>query len=352
MLGWWRMRRESSNNGQRFWLRPLLIEVCFPLAMLWMYDAYTSGKMLPVARLAVGLQTELHFHFVAHFVLIALMTVATFIDFDEQLIPDTITLPGTLFGLIGSATFAAWFPLVPFGMTMAEMDAATYSAWPAWLSGVWGLGIALLIVSVWCFALLDRIWITRRGWSRAPKYFIAGVFRTRWWLIVAALWLVVTIGVALAWQNQIVRWPYLLSALFGLACAGGITWAVRVAARMALGVEALGFGDVTLMAMIGTFIGWQPSLLVFFVAPFFAVLIFAARYFISGSGAGPYGPYLCMAAVAVVVFWNKFQRYAEPILELPPTITFLILGLAVILLGALLWIWRLVVGTVHGLRHR
>ncbi len=48
---------------------------------------------------------------------------------------------------------------------------------------------------------------------------------------------------------------------------GGVIWAVRVLGRWTLRMEAMGFGDVTLMAMIGTYMGWQASLVVFFLAP-------------------------------------------------------------------------------------
>ena len=33
----------------------------------------------------------------------------------------------------------------------------------------------------------------------------------------------------------------------------------------------MGFGDVTLMAMIGAFLGWQAAVLTFFLAPFFGL---------------------------------------------------------------------------------
>ena len=33
----------------------------------------------------------------------------------------------------------------------------------------------------------------------------------------------------------------------------------------------MGFGDVTLMGMIGAFLGWQAAVLTFFLAPFFGL---------------------------------------------------------------------------------
>lgn len=46
LLGWWRMRRESAAHGPRFWLRPFLIELLFPLAMWWLYHREVSGELL------------------------------------------------------------------------------------------------------------------------------------------------------------------------------------------------------------------------------------------------------------------------------------------------------------------
>ena len=55
-------------------------------------------------------------------------------------------------------------------------------------------------------------------------------------------------------------------------------WSIRIVARYAMGREAMGFGDVTLMAMIGAFLGWQASLLTFAIAPFAALLIVAVCF--------------------------------------------------------------------------
>ena len=231
ILGWWRLSRESQVHGQRFWLRPFLIELLFPLAMLWLYHREISGGMLFMSKLAGSLQPELHAQFLAHFVLIALMMVATFIDFDEHLIPDSITLPGTIIGLVGALVLPGWFLYVPAGMSVEEMHANSAGAWPAWMNGQAGLGIALLIVSLFCFGLLDRVWITRRGLSKAFTYFWAMLFRSTWWIVIGLVWLMLVGLTVVAWNGQAVRWQYYLTALIGLAASGGYTWLMRIAAR-------------------------------------------------------------------------------------------------------------------------
>ena len=40
---------------------------------------------------------------------------------------------------------------------------------------------------------------------------------------------------------------------------------MRLIGTFALRREAMGFGDVTLMMMIGTFLGWQACLILFFL---------------------------------------------------------------------------------------
>jgi len=106
----------------------------------------------------------------------------------------------------------------------------------------------------------------------------------------------------------------------GLVVGGGLTYLVRASASRILHREAMGFGDVTLMGMIGAFLGWQAAVLTFFVAPFLGLAHAAWKllsYLKKRLGGGqlsgadreiPYGPYLSMAAATLVFLWPWLWR--------------------------------------------
>ena len=88
---------------------------------------------------------------------------------------------------------------------------------------------------------------------------------------------------------------------------------VRLIGAAVLRREAMGFGDVTLMAMIGAFLGWQPCLMIFFIGPFFGLLP-AIIMRISGGRWHreiPYGPFLCLGAMTVLIFWADLWMQFE-----------------------------------------
>jgi len=68
--------------------------------------------------------------------------------------------------------------------------------------------------------------------------------------------------------------------------------------------EAMGGGDVKLLAMIGAFVGWKSVLLIFFLAPFFGSIIGIILKIKEKREMIPYGPYLSLATV-VVILWGK-----------------------------------------------
>jgi leader peptidase (prepilin peptidase)/N-methyltransferase len=112
-------------------------------------------------------------------------------------------------------------------------------------------------------------------------------------------------------------------------------WTVRIIGKWILKREAMGFGDVTLMAAIGSFVGWQPVLVVFFVAPFCAILVAVAALFTRRAQEIPYGPYLSIATVVVLVFWRRLWPPAERIFQLGVLVVIFAVVVPVLLAGCL-----------------
>jgi len=119
VLGWWSARDIDFGEEVegKFWVRPLLIELAWIVGLPMVYFWYLGGGLLgakaavafPIAGWSVLAETW----FWSHSILLALLFIATFIDFDEKMIPDQITVPGVLIGL----TIAAAFPWSRLGAT-------------------------------------------------------------------------------------------------------------------------------------------------------------------------------------------------------------------------------------------
>ena len=106
------------------------------------------------------------------------------------------------------------------------------------------------------------------------------------------------------WIKQHHHWHGLAWSTAGLVCGAGVTWTIRVVSGLILGQPALGFGDVTLMAMVGSFLGWQPVLFVFLVAPACALVFGMLIRLITGRSYVAFGPYLCGGALIVLLTWK------------------------------------------------
>jgi leader peptidase (prepilin peptidase)/N-methyltransferase len=91
----------------------------------------------------------------------------------------------------------------------------------------------------------------------------------------------------------------------GMAMGAGLTQSARFLAQFILGFPAMGSGDVTLMAMIGGFMGWQPVLCVLALAPIAGILAGLPTYIVAGRSYIAFGPSLCAAAVAVLCLWRS-----------------------------------------------
>ena len=141
------------------------------------------------------------------------------------------------------------------------------------------------------------------------------------------------------WMKQHQHLHGFVWSLCGLLTGAGLMWAARITAHLILGMPAIGFGDVTLMAMIGAFMGWQPTLCVLAVAPLVGLLLGLGGRVVTGRSFVAFGPYLCIAAYSVLCTWRMLWEgwQLKLIFSHWPTIAGLVAG-------SLITFWVLLVG--------
>lgn len=102
----------------------------------------------------------------------------------------------------------------------------------------------------------------------------------------------------------------LAGVLMGYLIGGGVVWVFRIAGSLGIGKEAMGLGDVHLLAAVGAAVGWINAVLAFFAAAFVGLVHALLGGIFRGKlrQAMPFGPYLAIGTLLVLV--------ARPLVEL------------------------------------
>jgi len=321
------------------------------LATLYWWEI-GRGSLLPAEVLqpySSDLLAILHLEFVAHTILLVLMLTASMIDVDEMIIPDAITVPGTLIGLLLAA---AWpWSLLPDVLLLPGrqpdlgfLQLASPRDWPSILNGAprnSSLFLGLACWWLWCIAIMTRTWYSRHGWWRAMQLLMARLVREPSTYRILRMAIMGSLAVIIVWYRSGQGWQGLLSALVGMAASGGSIWLVRIIGAVTLRREAMGFGDVTLMAMIGAFLGWQSSLIIFFLAPLAGLVVGVLRLILFCDREIPYGPFLCLASLFLIVRWDSLWQWTLPVFDLGWLVPVVML-VCFVLMAAMLGLWRLI----------
>lgn len=378
VVGWWRLRRESKLHGSGYWVRPMFIELAFPLTLAWLYWWETEALGLIAAQLAFvpgGVNTAplvgpVHWQFLAHAVLAWFMLIATFIDADDRIIPDVVTVPCTLLGLlIATCVPMALLPQVTqpviapvVGIPLEDragnatsfflepVHLAASSEWPAALApapNLPSLLVGLACYWLWCFAFVRRRWLRGKGLGRAIRFYFARIVRDWWSTPLREVTALGTLAVVGVWWWGGGPWVGLLTALVGLVGSGGVVWLIRIFAGAALRKEAMGFGDVLLMMMVGTFVGWQAGVMVFFLAPFAALVYGLVQLVGRRENELPYGPFLCAATLFVLIRWDTIWLKVQQVFQVPWLVPAVLL-VCLVLCGAILAVWQAIKDWIWG----
>jgi leader peptidase (prepilin peptidase)/N-methyltransferase len=102
--------------------------------------------------------------------------------------------------------------------------------------------------------------------------------------------------------------PGLVGAIFG----GGLILLIRVVGGRVYKKEVMGMGDVYLTAMIGAFVGWPLIIVAVFLAALTGSImgiIFITSTHQSRESPIPFGPFLSIGGVAVIVFYSLIIKF-------------------------------------------
>ncbi|MBS0263989.1 MAG: prepilin peptidase [Planctomycetes bacterium] len=308
ILGWLKLGGRCRNCRGKIAVRYPLIEALTGLLFVLLYVAEVPSqwgwKALQESSLwhlygpadALSPLALANVRYACHLVLLIALIVATFIDFDLRVIPDSVTVPTMVIGALANTILGDVF-IVPL-----------WYQTPAMAGAAWGYFIPFRDV------LSAPAWGWLNNW---PHY----------------------LGVP-QWMIAHPHWHGLCVSLAGIVVGGGSIWAVRLAGQWALQREAMGFGDVMLMAMIGSFIGWQGTLMVFALAIGLSVMVALPAALRRRDHELPYGPYLAGGTLILLLagrwIWPWFDVH---FLAMGP----LLIPMALFLMGSLalmLLAWR------------
>ncbi|HSE27383.1 MAG TPA: prepilin peptidase [Gemmatimonadales bacterium] len=92
--------------------------------------------------------------------------------------------------------------------------------------------------------------------------------------------------------------PSLGQAVLGAGVGFGLLWVVGVLGTLAFKEEAMGGGDIKMMAMVGAFVGWSGVLLTIFLGALLGSLIFVPLALAGRKKLVPFGVFLALGAAA------------------------------------------------------
>ncbi len=99
-----------------------------------------------------------------------------------------------------------------------------------------------------------------------------------------------------------------VDALIGAAVGFGVLYLVAVLGAKAFGKEAMGGGDIKMMAMVGAFTGWKGVLLTLFGGSLLGTLVFVPLS-LKHKRLVPFGVFLAPAAALAFVFGETIVQW-------------------------------------------
>jgi leader peptidase (prepilin peptidase) / N-methyltransferase len=297
LVSWLMLRGRCANCGSKITFRYFAVELITALLFLAVWRSFPWQIAL------------------AYWVFVSLIVVATFIDFEHFIIPDQITIGGTIAGLIASGVVPALMN------TDSRLAALIRSA----LGAALGYVTLLIVLEAGKIAFgKKRVYFTSPTavtWTRQgdDAELVVGEERSLWSDHFARETdrLLLECDEAKidgrAYQHVILEFHYnrvqVGSEQMMLDDVNEITGIVR---ELQIPREAMGRGDLKFLAAIGAFLGWRAVLFSVFAGSLIGsvvgllTLILGKRVW---SAKLPFGPYLAFGALTWMFFGEAFVSW-------------------------------------------
>lgn len=110
-------------------------------------------------------------------------------------------------------------------------------------------------------------------------------------------------------HNEATWWKAMIWSLAGLLAGGGFLFAVGTLAEWVLKKEAMGGGDVKLLAMIGSVLGIRGVIWTVFASSFIGAVFGTYLRWKTGEELIPFGPYLALGALLYLFVGPTFLEW-------------------------------------------
>ena len=316
LLSWLLLRGQCANCGGKISIRYFLVElltgVMFYMVFLKVTLEYSiGGNPWPMLH-------EWGPQVLCLWLFMSLLISGTFIDIDHFILPHTITIGGAVAGVLCSW----WVPALMEETTHTRSLLISLASAGLGLGGLWAvveLGKLAFGRKKYVFAK-EESWEVTQPDENEPPVVIFGEHRYEWpdLFMRASDRMVVTCSslqvndrsfgsvTAELWMEKLkVREGAELHEI----PLEGVSTLKASTTQVVIPREAMGFGDVLFLMMIGAFTGWQAVLFTILAASVIGT-VFAVIHRLTGRaewGAKiPFGPYLALGAAIWVFYGPQF----------------------------------------------
>jgi leader peptidase (prepilin peptidase)/N-methyltransferase len=297
LISWLCLHGRCANCGAKISFRYFAVELVTALLFLAIWESF-PGQVA-----------------IAYWIFISFLIIGTFIDFEHFIIPDRVTIGGTIAGVVCSVALPA----------LMQTDSRLAAGVRSLLAAALGYVILLIVLEAGKIAFgRKRIRFdapTPFTWTKRgdDADFVVGTEESLWSDYFARekdrLLLIcheATIDHH-KYGNVTLHFRYdRVTAEGHVMMLDDVTQISGVARELMIPREAMGRGDLKFLAAIGAFLGWRAVLFSLFAGSLLGSIVGLITLVVGKpvwSAKLPFGPYLAFGAVTWMFFGNMFLHW-------------------------------------------